>query len=144
MKPLKRDVETRPYCGPTAIGVITGKPLSKVLATIRQVRGDNADARKRPVKGMSNWEVIGALKLLGWKVTAKIVFDQAKTLASFLRTRAKSLMNVHLLINVTLHYVVVKGRKFADSYTNGEPVFISKAPHRRKRVKHVWVVEKVA
>lgn len=144
MQPLKKDVKTCAYCGPTAIGVITGKPISKIIETIRMVRGDDPNTRKKPVRGLPIWETRSTLRHLGWFSKPVISDIKGQTLAKFLRSRPKELMNVHLLILVTGHWVVVKGRKFADSLTNGEPVFISKAPGRRKRVVRAWVVEKVA
>ena len=123
--------------------------------------------RLAPVHGTYPQEVLRALAAMGWKATrvpldrktpkqwsvslddfakGRLIPDSVKrtgpTLAAFLRTRPPELMNAYLLIEVTRHFVVVKGRKFADTKTNGEPVFISKAPGRRKRVKAVWVVTK--
>jgi hypothetical protein len=40
------------------------------------------------------------------------------------------------------HYVLVSGRKFVDTHTKGEWVFLRSAPHRRKRVKEVFLVER--
>jgi hypothetical protein len=152
MRSLKRDVGGRAWCGPTAIGAITGEPLSKVREVLREAKGGQTIKyrgkwgqtceRLRPVKGTTTGQVIRALAKLGW-IASRISVPNEPTLAAFLRKRTPSLMNVHLLIEVTNHWVVVKGRKFVDTFTKGEPVFIGKAPGRRKRVHGVWIVTKI-
>jgi hypothetical protein len=46
--------------------------------------------------------------------------------------------NVYL-VNVTGHYVVMKGIKLFDN-RNPEGIFFGRYEHRRWRVKHVWEV----
>lgn len=63
------------------------------------------------------------------------------TLAEWIRTYDRD-PNAFYIVEVNLHYVLVKGRKFVDTFTKGEWVFTGSAPHRRKRVKNVWKVTK--
>ena len=151
MKPLKNDTRGRGYCGPTAVACITGKPLSKVLDTMRAARG-----RPGPVRGTGPSLVGRSLDALGWSATPIRIHHPSgggwsvrPTVAAYLRSRTKDLMNVHLLMIVGTfsgggHWIVVKGRKMVDTFTKGEPVFISKAPHRRCRVHAVYRVTRKA
>lgn len=63
------------------------------------------------------------------------------TLATFLRKRTPDQRKATMLLNVSNHWVVVEGRRLADTFTKGVPVTIGKAPHRRKRVRAAYIVE---
>lgn len=161
MKALKKDVKATAYCGPTIVGAITGKSLSVVHEAIRQdalrERYDRA-GRNRPVRGTSTGELMRAFKKFGWEMSRYRVYtrESRPTLAAFLRQRTpeERKMTMVLVIGTRKphgwfggawaggHWIAVTGKKFVDSYTGGEPVWLSKAPHRRKRVDRVFVVEK--
>ena len=65
---MKRDVEGTAYCGPVAVAVITGKPLSRVLDTFRVVMHPR---KKNPprIKSTHEFHISQVLRRLGWKVT---------------------------------------------------------------------------
>lgn len=75
-----------------------------------------------------------------WAAEYTPVKQVGPTLAEWMR--AKRDPNAHYILEVTNHWVLVKGRKFVDTFTKGEWVFLRSAPHRRKRVRGVWRVEK--
>jgi hypothetical protein len=131
------------YCGPTAICMLTGADREAATRALRIVTG------RRAIRGVGHAEMRAALKLLGYDMKA-VAVELAEntageivgpTLARFLRERG-SLRNEPLLINVTGHYVTVKGRKGGCSLTGGKPVWISKMRRRRARVKRAWVVRR--
>jgi len=64
------------------------------------------------------------------------------TLAGFTRTHKNSFKDVPVIVNVTRHYVVVRGRKFVDNNVK-RPVPLKKAPGRRCRVRVAWRVIKL-
>ena len=49
-------------------------------------------------------------------------------------------MEAAYVVIVSNHWVAVRGNWFCDSFTYGVPVKIKDAPHRRKRVRFVYVV----
>lgn len=71
-------------------------------------------------------------------------FTQVKhvgpTLAAWMRQKRDPA--AFYIIEVSHHWVLVRGRKFIDTATKGEWVFLRSAPHRRKRVINVWSVTK--
>jgi hypothetical protein len=78
--------------------------------------------------GCDNWDApYTPVKLVG------------PTLAEWLRT-TKRAPDTYYIVEVSHHWVLVKGRKFVDTFTKGEWVFLRSAPHRRKRVIGVWEV----
>jgi hypothetical protein len=102
-----------------------------------------------PGDGRAIWsnEVEDLVKGLRWRVVEKAEFldgrlkrELCPTLASWGRSAKIGLW----LVLVTGHYVAVakRGRNslFADS-NNREPIPLRNAPHRRKRVSHVWRIE---
>lgn len=60
------------------------------------------------------------------------------TLAQWMRSKRNP--DVFYIVELSGHWVLVRGRKFIDTATKGEWVFLRSAPHRRKRVKNVWMV----
>ncbi len=123
-------------CGPTAIAVITGKPISEVKEAIYKVKG------VRYVGNMNNRLVYWTLRDLGYAMIPHpypFTKTDGLTFAAWLRNRNAEEINSLFLVQLTRHYVVVKGRKMIDNHTK-EPVFIRQAPHRRKRVQRVFEI----
>lgn len=121
------------WCGPSALDIITGCGYDRALDVLRLVTG------KRSIKGTTNRAMLDALAKLSW-TTKPVPVDVGLTLAAWLRGRSKDQQTQTFLINVTGHYVVVRGRKGCDSHTK-EPVWISDMPFRRSRVQKVWMVK---
>jgi len=127
----------RTMCGPGAISAITGKPVSDIKEAAYDVKGC------RYICGMTNFEVEQTLLQFGYHANCLLRLNGKVTFAKWLRDRKNDyMMNSLFLVQLTKHYVVVKGRKMVDNHTM-EPVFIRKAPHRRRRVQTVWVINKL-
>jgi len=153
---------SRTWCGPAALSAITGWPVEKAVEKIKQTRwkqtketasffGRSVDDYKDPfraVKGVSCATMGTALYMAGYRVKTleryglkpdAVPPSKQPSLAFWFRKRADR--NAMCLVNVTGHFIVVKGNKFVDNcYV--EPTFISKAPHRRVKVRHVYKVWK--
>jgi hypothetical protein len=143
LKVVKNDTPTRAWCGPTVVSCITGKKVSKVREAIRKVRGPRSDGTKAAIMGTTTYEVRSAFAALGWRMD-RVKSDKIAglTLAAWLRQREKGDLSTYV-VEVTGHWVAVRGRMFVDTFTKGEPVTIGKAPGRRKRVVAVYRVTKV-
>jgi hypothetical protein len=124
------------WCGPAAISIITGCGYDCAVDLMKSVSG-------RPmIKGVYNGWMLQALRRLGYDCgTPEEFTDWRPTLAWWLRTRDPEDMQTTYLVNVTHHYVVVRGRKIADNKTT-VPVFLRQYPRRRARVIKAWKIVK--
>lgn len=142
---VKHDYKAALWCGPAALSAITGKSTKVCRDAVRKVYEVKQGCKRAPIKGVKNWEMCDALRLLGYRVMEVDTFYapmlSRPTLARYLRRRKGITTTATLLINVTRHYVVVRGRKFVDN-TQPNPVFIGAAKGRRKRVRFVWMIDK--
>jgi len=153
------------FCGPLVLAAIMGCSTAEAAERVRQ-----ATLQKRAIKGTDWWELEMTLRQRGFRtshkqvpaqryvadrVPGKPLLNGAKwdaqytpvklvgpTLAEWLRTTKRD-PDAYYIIEVPHHWVLVKGRKFVDTFTEGEWVFLRSAPHRRKRVKAVWKVERI-
>jgi len=134
----------RSWCGPTVIAAITGLAIPSVKARIKKVRGHNG-----PVKGTHTWEVRKVLEELGYQMEHQPLYRNGALRAGGLKlTLAQWLkrprdMEAAYILEVTNHWVAVKGRWFCDTYTKGVPVRCTQAPRKRKRVCNVYKVTPV-
>jgi hypothetical protein len=120
------------YCGPAAVAALTGVTTTKAAEFIRTAYNRKAIRRVYPE------ELVHALKEMGYRATYSLVSGKP-TMAKWLREREDR--NAANILFLTGHFVAVKGNKFVDNHTK-EPVWISKAPGRRKRVLGVIEVER--
>ena len=128
------------FCVPYAISVLTGKKVTDIENLVNQRRKRRKGS---PVRGLYPYEYVDILEILGCRVRTEVHFkypEKGITLARWLRERRGDALSNTYLVRLRGHVVVVKGRKFIDNHTR-EPVFISKAPGRRCRVKQVYRIE---
>lgn len=130
--PLVNDVKHRAFCGPTAIALLTGVPVSVIEQKLR--RGRKGWGNK-PIKGCYNWEVLRVLKTLGCKVEE--FKNPEGTFAKFVEDTTT--ISKPFLVNVTGHYMVSHKGQFADSAWI-IPTPISDYDRAYRRVKKAWVV----
>jgi hypothetical protein len=140
MKVIKAEGWNNKYCGPAALSAITRKPLPEVTRVLREISG------RRAIRGTHHAWMIMALRQLGFTTgdmsgyCYKAKNEKEPTLATWLRENYRN-PNEIILVVLTGHYVVVKGRKLVDNkHPNG--VSVKRFPNRRKRVKRFWIVEK--
>lgn len=141
---VKRGERSNSFCGPAALSLITGKHVDKCVQEVHHYRRNWSPERRHTVRGMSNWEMTWTLGRLGFQQSKLCLPKQNPTLVAFMRWLKRqerwSAKKVYL-INVTGHYVVMKGIKLFDN-RNPEGVFFGKYNHRRWRVKHVWEIRR--
>lgn len=136
LHPIVHDIKTTLWCGPAALATISGQPVSACMAAIRKLRWDT-----KPIKGITNQTLIKAAALLGYRLTPlEMSPTRQVTLAAWTRVNAFTFADKPVIVNITGHYVVVKGRSFNDNHTK-TPVSLKKAPHRRARVQRAFTVE---
>lgn len=136
------DVRNRAYCGPSAVMLLTGVPLSRVEKMFRRARKEwggtvkSYNGKTLPIKGTWPSEVVKVLKRLGCKVNNFNV--SGGSLAAFVEDTRN--VTTPFLINVTGHYMVSFQGMIADS-TYKAPIKIEDYPRGARRVKKAWRIE---
>jgi hypothetical protein len=140
LKPVKRPAKGHNrFCGPAALSIIAGVDTAEAAAVIRHVSG------KRNVMGTTNWEIIRALNLLGYRVSSAAKVNPLKrndnpTLANWLSSDERDGTSLYL-VAAGHHWQVVQGRRFCCGIT-GEIVSLRHPKvKRRARLTGVWKVE---
>ena len=121
------------WCGPVAVATTIGVDVAAVRDVIRRCRNG------RPVKGTYATELRFAFRHFGYDM--RLLADlrsNPPTLATWARERTD--MEAAYIVVVSNHWIAVRGKWFCDTWTRGVPVKIKDAPHRRKRVRFVYVV----
>ncbi len=137
-----KDTPRHTFCGPYAVSAITGKPVEDIEDTLNRRRGKMSGTK---IVTTYNTELRLTMCSLGFRAT--LIYNnmgpsrKSPTLAKWLRERCGPETTATYLVLVTGHWIAVKGRKMVDTWTK-KPIFIGKAPHRRKRVQVVIVVDK--
>lgn len=138
------------YCGPLVIAAITGLSTAEAAASLRRITG-----RTSAVKRVNHVELISTLSALGFVMLRREIprhvadvpiFGRkvrkwiGPTFTEFLRTRPN--YNATYIVHVANHYLLVKGRKMVDTHTDGQWTWLRDAPHRRKRVRTAWLIQR--
>ena len=142
----RNDTGRTAFCGPYVLSAITGYSISKVEDVIRANR---ASPRKTVVKGTGADEVADALAQFGYEMTLKQSFmtrprKERPTLWTWMQ-RPRNVW-AHYILAVHKgkegHWILVKGVKMCDTYTEGRWTFVVDGPHRGARIMEVFEVRK--
>ncbi len=129
-----RNARSNHYCGPAALSLLTGKSVDEVAAALRE------RFNRRAIFGVTGVAMREILRQYGHDPSPVLTDGSRPTLARFLRMTKDRGPGERFLINVTGHYLVLRGRKLYDN-KNPEGVFVRQYAHRRKRVKAAWRIE---
>jgi hypothetical protein len=134
------------FCGPYVLSAITGYPISKVEDVIRAQRNST---RRTVVKGTAADEVAEALAQFDYEMTLKQSFmSRARKERPTLWTWMQRPRNVwaHYILAVHKgkegHWILIKGVKMCDTYTEGRWTFVVDGPHRGARIMEVFEVRR--
>ena len=136
------------FCGPIVLSAITGYSVSKVEDEIRAFRDPEAE-RRAIVRGTCADEVAAALAHFGYTMVLKESFmgDPRKERPS-LWTWMQKPRNawVHYILAIHKgkegHWILIKGVKHCDTYTEGRWQFVCDGPHKGARIMEVFEVRK--
>ena len=136
------------FCGPYVLSAITGYPISKVEAAINAYRALPPDL-KFPVKGTYADEVEAALAVYGYSMNLK---------ESFMHLERKARPSVwgwmqkprnawaHYILAIQKgkegHWILIKGVKMCDTYTEGKWTFVCDGPHRGCKIMDIFEVRR--
>ena len=145
---VRNDTGRVAFCGPYVLSAITGYPISKVEDEIRHLREIPSGA-KPVIKGTYSEEVAGALAHFGYKM---------QLVSSFMQLPRKERPSVwtwmqkprnawaHYILAVHKgkdgHWILIKGVKLCDTYSEGRWQFVCDGPHKGCRIMEVFEVRK--
>jgi hypothetical protein len=137
------------FCGPIVLSAITGYPVSKVEAEIHAFR-DPASSARSAIKGTYAEEVSAALAHYGYSMQLSESFmqlprkERPPLWSNWMHRQRNPWIHYILALHVGKqgHWVVIKGVKVCDTYTDGTWQFVCDWPHRNKRIMEVYQVRK--
>jgi hypothetical protein len=142
----KNDTGRTAFCGPYVLSAITGYPISKIEEVIRFERGST---RKTVVKGTGSDEVAAALAQFGYEMSLKETFmararKERPTLMAWMQKPRNVWAHYILAVHKGKegHWILIKGVKMCDTFTEGRWIFAVDGPHRGARIMEVFEVRK--
>lgn len=145
---VRNDTGRIAFCGPFVLSAITGWPISRVEDEIRRHRALPAD-RKTVVKGTHAEEVAAALSAFGYRMLPLRAFThlprkQRPTVWSWMQRPRNAWAHYVLAIHKGRegHWILIKGVKMCDTYTEGKWTFVCDGPHRGARIMEIFEVRK--
>ncbi len=137
------------FCGPYVLSAITGFPISRIEELIRDHREAPADGRGSRVTGTSADDVAAALAHFGYRMDLKSSFmhlarKERPTLWTWMQKPRNAWTHYILAVHKGKegHWILIKGVKLCDTFTEGRWTFVCDGPHRGARIMEVFEVRK--
>lgn len=136
------------FCGPYVISAVTGYPVSKVERAINAYRELPPDL-KHSVKGTYADEVEAALAMYGYAMTLKESFmhlerKKRPSVWTWMQKPRNAWSHYILAIHKGRegHWILIKGVKMCDTFTEGQWTFVCDGPHRGCRIMEIFEVRR--
>jgi len=136
------------FCGPIVLSAITGYSVSKVEDEIRAFRNPESEARPI-VRGTYAEEVAAALAHFGYSMDLKDSYmgrprKERPSLWTWMQKPRNAWVHYILAIHKGKegHWVLIKGVKLCDTYSEGRWQFVCDGPHKGARIMEVFEVRK--
>ncbi|MEZ0303802.1 MAG: hypothetical protein ACAH24_17380 [Hyphomicrobiaceae bacterium] len=136
------------FCGPIVLSAITGYSVSKVEDEIRALRDPNLET-KTVIRGTYAEEVAAALAHFGYDMVVKESFmhlsrKERPSLWTWMQKPRNAWVHYVLAIHKGKegHWILIKGVKHCDTYTEGRWQFVCDGPHKGCRIMEVFEVRK--
>jgi hypothetical protein len=136
------------FCGPYVLSAITGYSISKIEDVIRAGR-DLPPHRRPVVRGTYADEVEAALSGFGYRMVLKESFmrrarKERPTVWQWMQKPRNAWAHYILAIHKGKegHWILIKGVKMCDTFTEGKWTFVCDGPHRGCRIMEVFEVKK--
>jgi hypothetical protein len=146
--PATNDTGRVAFCGPFVLSAITGYGISKIEDVINAVRQLPPDL-KPVVKGTYADEVEAALATFGFRMELKDSYmhldrKQRPTFSNWMQKPRNAWAHYIIALHKGKegHWVLVKGVKMCDTFTEGKWTFFVDGPHRGCRLMEVFEVKK--
>src|SRR3990172_6501445 len=142
----RNDTGRTAFCGPYVLSALTGYSISKIEDVIRSGRHIE---RKTVVKGTGADEVRDALAQFGYEMSLKETFmgrerKERPTLMAWMQKPRNVWAHYILAVHKGKegHWILVKGVKMCDTFTEGKWTFVVDGPHRGARIMEVFEVRR--
>jgi hypothetical protein len=136
------------FCGPIVLSAITGYSVSKVEDEVRAFRNPESEARPI-VRGTYSEEVAAALAHFGYSMDLKESYmsrprKERPSLWTWMQKPRNAWIHYILAIHKGKegHWVLIKGVKLCDTYSEGRWQFVCDGPHKGCRIMEVFEVRK--
>jgi len=136
------------FCGPTVLSAITGYSVSRVEEEIRAFPDPDCELRAA-IKGTCTDEVAAALAHFGYGMELKESYmrlprKERPSLWSWMQKPRNAWVHYILAIHKGKegHWILIKGVKHCDTYTEGRWQFVCDGPHKGARIMEVFEVRK--
>ncbi len=136
------------FCGPYVISAVTGWSISKIEDKIRRHR-ELPETNRSVVKGTYAEEVEAALAAFGYQMNLKASYmalprKQRPTVWTWMQKPRNAWTHFILAIHKGKdgHWILIKGVKMCDTFTDGRWTFVCDGPHRGARIMEVFEVRK--
>ncbi len=136
------------YCGPYVVSAITGWSISKIEEAFNRI-GGRLDDPDRQVKGTDADEVKAVLSEFGYSMELK---NSYMHLARKERPSVWSWMQIprnawsHYILAISKgkegHWILIKGVKMCDTYTDGKWQFVCDGPHRGAKIMEIFEIRR--
>lgn len=147
---VRNDTGRVAFCGPYVLSAITGFGITRIEDVIRAGR-DLPPNRKPVVRGTYADEVEAALAHFGYRMDLKDSFlsrprKERPTLWTWMQKPRNAWAYYILAIHKGKegHWILVKGVKMCDTFTEGKWTFVVDGPHRGCRIMEIFEVRKAA
>ncbi|MEM7777201.1 MAG: hypothetical protein AAF732_16485 [Pseudomonadota bacterium] len=144
----RNDTGRTAYCGPIVVSAITGFSVSKVEDAVRAYRG-LPDDLKPVIQGTYAEEVASALAAFGYRMEQTENFmhlerKERPTVWAWMQRPRNAWANYILGIHKGKdgHWILIRGVKLCDTYTDGKWTFVCDGPHRGARIMEVFAVKR--
>ncbi len=145
---VKNDTGRVAFCGPFVISAVTGFSISKVEDEIHRYR-DLPEAAKPVIRGTYSDEVEHALLHFGYQMHLVESHMDAErkarpTLWQWMQRPRNAWANYILAIHKGKegHWILIKGVKMCDTFTEGRWQFVCDGPHRGCRIMEIFEVKR--
>lgn len=144
----KNDTGRIAFCGPYVASALTGYPISRIEDEIRNLRGLPQN-NEHVIKGTTSEEIQQALAALGYEMSQTADYmhlprKERPTLWQWMQKPRNAW--VHYVIAISKgkqgHWILIKGVKICDTYTDGKWQFVCDGPHRGARISEIFQVKK--
>lgn len=145
---VRNDTGRVAFCGPYVISAVTGWSISKIEERINAYR-ELPEGRKPIVRGTYTEEVEAALAAFGYRMelTESFLHCERKgrpTVWTWMQKPRNAWSYYILAIHKGKegHWILIKGVKMCDTFTEGRWTFVCDGPHRGARIMEIFEVKR--
>jgi len=134
------------FCGPYILSALTGFPISRCETEINRIR---SLPEETGIKGTTAEEVAAVLGAFGYDMDLiaqhhNLPRKERPTLWQWMQKPRNAWVHYILAIHKGKegHWILVKGVKMCDTFTDGEWTFVCDGPHRGARIMEIYQVRR--